>query len=529
MARAPVGYKIRTQRKALGFTQAELAKRAGISASYLNLIEADKRAISGALLHRIAALLEVEADALTGRAERRIIDELEAVATEPVIQQLQLHPEAAADLVGRYPQWARALLALHRAYRDNVHTVAALSDRLNRDPFLGETVHKILTHITAIRSASEILDEGSALAPEQRKRFHAIVSGESGRLSETAQALAAYFDKANTATRAVTPADEVDDFLIERGNYFARLEDAAATLRAALEARGGLGAEACADYLRARHGIATRNLPSAEADLARFRNQCWFDPESRTLSFLDNADGATRRFQMIRLAAAEALGDAIAAEADDTRLASSTARRWAQRALGSYCAGAVILPYDAFLEAATATRYDTDVLRQRFGASFEQVCHRLVTLRRPGGEGIPFAFMRADPAGRITKRFPLPGLVLPNHGHACPLWAIYRAFQTPNRTVRQLAAFPDGSRYVMVARSEAKQPATFHESPVLRAVMLACDVLHADKTVYGDGLDLFATGPATPVGPACRLCVRTGCQHRSEDAIVESLGKKWEN
>lgn len=525
MARAPIGFKIRTRRKELGFTQASLAKRAGISASYLNLIEADKRSVGGALLQRIAALLDVEADTLTGRAERRIIDGLREVAAEPMLQHLQLHSESVADLVGRYPHWGRALLAIHRAYRDGAQSVAALSDRLNRDPFLGETVHKVLTHITAIRSASEILDDESGLAPEQRQRFHGIISGESGKLSETAQALAAYFDQANTETRVLTPADEVDDFLIERGNYFPRLEAAADRLRAALEKRGGSSDDACLDYLRSTHGITIRNTAPASADLAQYRNQSLYDADSRTLSFLENISASTRRFQLVRLAASLALSDAIANETDDARLVSSRAHELARRALGSYCAGAVIFPYDAFLESAMAVRYDTDILRQRYDASFEQVCHRLATLRKPGNEGIPFAFMRADPAGYIAKRFPLPQLALPYHGHACPLWAIYQSFQTPGRMVRQLAAFPDGSRYVMIARSEAKRPAAFHEPPVQRAVMLACDALHADGTVYGDGLDLYSSDLATPVGPACRLCVRTDCQHRSEEAIVESLGQ----
>ncbi len=526
MARAPIGFKIRTRRKELGFTQAALAKQAGISASYLNLIEADRRPVGGALLQRIADLLDVEADTLTGRAERRIIDGLRDVSAEPILHHLGLQADAAVDLVGRHPQWARALLTLHRAYRDGMHTTAALSDRLNRDPFLGETVHKILTHITAIRSASEILDDAGALAPEQQERFHGIISGESGKLSETAQALAAYFDQANTETRALTPTDEVDDFLIERGNHFPRLEDAAGGLRATFDKHGGLSPQACADYLEAEHGIATCTVNPADAELAQYRNQSRYDPDSRTLSFLGNISMSTRRFQIVRLAASLALADAIEAETREAPLVSTEAQGLARRALSSYSAGAVIFPYDAFLETADELRYDTDILRQRFDASFEQVCHRLATLRKPGCEGIPFAFMRADLAGYITKRFPLPQLALPYHGHGCPLWAIYQSFQTPNRIIRQLAAFPDGSRYVMIARAETKRPGAFHEPPVQRAVMLACDALHADRTVYGDGLDADSSALATPVGPACRLCVRTRCQHRSDEPIVESLGQR---
>ena len=48
--RAPIGIRISSRRKALGIGQAELARRAGISPSYLNLIEANKRDVGGALL-----------------------------------------------------------------------------------------------------------------------------------------------------------------------------------------------------------------------------------------------------------------------------------------------------------------------------------------------------------------------------------------------------------------------------------------------------------------------------------------------
>src|SRR3546814_17716714 len=104
------------------------------------------------------------------------------------------------------------------------------------------------------------------------------------------------------------------------------------------------------------------------------------------------------------------------------------------------------MPYQRFLEDAVRTRYDVDLLRLLYAASVEQACHRLVTLRRPGAEGIRFAFIRSDPAGFVTKRLPLPNLPLPRYGGACPLWAVYRAFQTPEAGVRQLAEFPSSAR-----------------------------------------------------------------------------------
>ncbi|MCW5773259.1 MAG: DUF2083 domain-containing protein [Rhodospirillaceae bacterium] len=521
--RAPIGHNIRRRRKALGFTQAALAREAGISAAYLNLIEADKRAIGGSLLRKIAALLEVEIGALDGRAEQQMIDELREVATEPVLRGVQPSAGAAAALVGRHPDWARAMLALHRAYRDQTQNVAALANRLSQDPVLADAMHRMLTHTTAIRSAAEIVEDGAALAPEMQDRFLRIIAAESARLSETAQTLTTFFDESNTRMRALTPADEVEDLLIARGNYFAKLEAAADTLCSEIERRCGPGEGRWAEFLDRAFGIRVETVPSAGAG-SGFRNQCRYDAGTRTLAFLENAGATTRRFQMARLAADRAIGAEIAAEADEAMLSTPTARALAGRALASYAAGAMIFPYAPYLDAALKARFDLEVLRQRYAASFEQAGHRLVTLRRPGAEGVPFAFMRTDPAGHITKRFPLRRLALPRHGHACPLWAAYLCYQTPDRIVRQLVEFSDGGRFVMIARTVTKQPAMFHEMPVLHAVMLACDALDADRTVYGDGLDLGRSDMATPVGPACRYCARADCRHRGEAAILENRG-----
>jgi predicted transcriptional regulator len=205
-------------------------------------------------------------------------------------------------------------------------------------------------------------------------------------------------------------------------------------------------------------------------------------------------------------------------------LSTPTARRLASRAVGSYLAGAIVFPYERVLADAEAAAYDIDFLRQAYRASFEQVAHRLVTLRRPGQQGIAFGFLRSDPAGRLTKHFPLPGLLLPNSGHACPLWAIYGAFRTPDVPLRQVVRFSDGSRYLFLARTVQRRTAAFREQVVASSVMLACDVLQADRTVYGAGLDLPDLSADVPVGPNCRLCPRRDCASRQEEALSTTAG-----
>ena len=220
MARTLIGSKIRDRRKALGRTQLALARQLGISASYLNLIESNRRNIGGALLKRAADALGVAIDEFDGAAERRLVDDLTELASSAALGPWRPPPDSAADLAAEHPAWAQALVALHRSALDRGHAVAALSDRLNQDPFLGDAVRSLLGKVTAIRSACEILESEVALEPAQRRRFLAIIGDDSRQLGDIASALASFFDQAHSSARSATPIEEVDDFIAERDNHF---------------------------------------------------------------------------------------------------------------------------------------------------------------------------------------------------------------------------------------------------------------------------------------------------------------------
>lgn len=468
MANSAIGFKIRERRKVLGLTQSNFAKTLGISGSYLNLIEANKRAVGGELLERIAGALDVEVENLTGMAEKRLMDDLSELSSDPLIRHLKLGSDVPIEFVGRFPAWARAMLTVFRAYLDSHQTAVALSDRMNRDPFLSDTVHQMLTHITAIRSTSEILENAASIDGPQRARFQSIITTESAQLSSVARSLATFFDKDDTQTRSRAIGDEIDDFLIERRSFFPILESAAEDLGRAIRKFGASPTTALVAYLEGVHSVTVANHATSDTERTAMRNMCMFDAETRSLVFLDNAPAPTRRFQLARLAAEIGARAVIDEELEDADFSSPATRRQGFRVLSSYLASALLFPYDSFLDDATRTRYDIENLSQRYEASFEQICHRLVTLRRESAAGIPFAFLRTDVAGYATKRLPLPDFPLPRHGHACPLWAIFTAFQTPGHIVRQVAEFPDRSRSLAIARSVTKQPATFHEPRTLR-------------------------------------------------------------
>ena len=95
MSRSVIGPKIRDRRHASGSRSPGLAARVGISASYLNLIENNKRSIAGALLRRIGDELGLSLEDLDGAAERRLIGDLVEIGGAPPLAPLQLDGAAA--------------------------------------------------------------------------------------------------------------------------------------------------------------------------------------------------------------------------------------------------------------------------------------------------------------------------------------------------------------------------------------------------------------------------------------------------
>ena len=523
--RAPIGIRISSRRRTLAISQAELARRVGVSASYLNLIERNKRDVGGALLLRIAEQLAIDIGELTGEAEHRLIADLEEAFADPVLQSLSIAATGARQLVAEQPLAASAIARLYRAYLGAQANADDYANRLRSDPLFSQLLHQILSGITAVRSGAEILEDVPDLDENERRRFGASISREARGLTDTARTLIGHFDRETGTRRAASPIRELDDLIFERDNYFPALEAEAEALRARIEESGPFGEATLTALLAETFGIRVQRTGAHEVDALGFPGQYHFNAETRVMWFQTSAIAATRQFQLTRLYVELSAASAIEAELATPLLSSETSRRLAYRALGSYLAGAAVFPYEKFLADAEAVRYDIEALRQIYTASFEQVAHRLVTLRKPGAEGIPFGFLRADPAGRLTKHFPLPGLLLPTSGHACPLWAIYNAFRTPDALVRQVVQFTDGSRYLFLAKTTTRRAASFRDRAVHTSVMLACDVLHADRTVYATGLDLSDHIADVPVGPTCRLCTRRDCPDRQEEAPAPGGGQ----
>ncbi len=232
---------------------------------------------------------------------------------------------------------------------------------------------------------------------------------------------------------------------------------------------------------------------------------------------------STQRFQLLHQVALITQNQLLEATLDLARFRTEEARAIAKIGLANYFAGAALMPYGRFLQAAGETRHDLERLADMFGASIEQVAHRLSTLQRPGARGIPFFFVRVDQAGTITKRHSATRLQFARFGGACPLWNVHQAFETPGRFLRQLAETPDGVRYLCLARDVSKSGGSF-TAPVRRyAIGLGCELRHAGALVYGDGLDLSDPRAFEPIGISCRICERRHCHQRSVPPLEHRL------
>jgi predicted transcriptional regulator/transcriptional regulator with XRE-family HTH domain len=322
----------------------------------------------------------------------------------------------------------------------------------------------------------------------------------------------ASLDEALGTQRGPSPAspwDEVRDFFHYCDNYLDAVDRAA-------EQIGQSGDPVTA----ARQMLDDRGIKVETREDVALRK---FDQKAGILVLSAHAPRSTQRFQILHQLAFLTQNDLLEATLDHARFHSSEARTIAKIGLSNYFAGAALMPYRRFLAAAQKTRHDIEALASMFGASIEQVAHRLSTLQRPGAKGVPFFFVRVDQAGTITKRHSATRLQFARFGGACPLWNVHRAFETPRNFLRQLAETPDGVRYVSLARDVSKPGGTWGAPMRRYAIALGCEVGHAGALVYADGMDVDAPKAFEPIGISCRICERVACHQRSVPPLERKL------
>ena len=454
-----LGRKMRALRQKAGLTQAALAERLQISASYLNLIEHERRPLPSGLLIRLAQILDVDLKAIGAATDPRLLEALIEAFADPLFEEAKPSEDEVRELAVTSPELSRAVVHLHRAYA--------------------------AAHASAQTLASQMLD--SQDVPEM--------------------------------ARAGMSSEQVTDFIQRHRNHFPELETEAERVWK----EGGLGGEdlfvAQSEYLKSRHQVTVHVMRVGDMGGALRRYQ----PGPRQLLLSEVLRRGSRNFQLayqIGLLECSAFMDL---RVQDTTLTSEESRVLGRVSLANYFAGAVLMPYTEFLAAAEQERYDLDLLQHRFRTNFEQVCHRLCTLQRPGAEGVPFFLVRTDRAGNISKKFSANAVPLPRFGGLCPLRNVHAAYLQPNTLRVQISRQPEGTTFFSISRTIRKHRGGFHAPEILYAIELGCEIDDARRLVYSDGIDLDNPAAVIPVGTTCRLCERMECRARAFPSIHKPL------
>jgi hypothetical protein len=445
------GGKVRRLRKARGLTQAELARRLSISASYLNLIEHGQRALTLPIRRGLARVLGIDEADLSDSNEAQVLADLQEIFADALFDDERPNAAELRELVLRSPAAARGIQTLYGRLRGLRSETHALAERVT---------------------------EGSELFG---------------------------------VPPVFLPSEEVSDLIQRHDNHFPELEEAAERLWGDAQIDGQYLRLGLLHWLEKEHGVRVVITPS-ERDLGAVRR---FDAAKRELQISEVLPRSAVVFQLAHQIGLLGLGDELEKRVSEARLSMPDSRALARVALANYFAGAVAMPYQRFLEAAQRGRYDVELLEHRFRTSYEQVCHRLTTLRRPGARGIPFHLVRIDIAGNISKHFSGSGIRFARYGGACPRWNVHAAFLTPGQIRTQVSVMPDGMRFFEFARTVRKAGGGHLISQSRLAIGMGCDVAHADRIVYADGLDLGSEVAAVPVGVSCRLCERLDCRQRA--------------
>jgi hypothetical protein len=443
-----LGAKLRALRRRESLTQAQLAKRLGVSSSYVNLIENNRRPISVSLLLKLAREFQLDLAAFGPQGDAHLVADLREVFGDPMFDSAGITPADVQELSVSQPGVAQAVLTLYRRYREAQQSAAGL--------------------------AQQVSD-------------HSVVE----------------------SMLASNPAEELHDLLQHHGNYFAEIEDAAEDLWRQAGLRSEDVYSGLIHYLQREHGIEVRVVRAHEDTVMRR-----YDPRRGLITLSEVLPPRSRRFQLahqVGLLTRSKLFDQVDLGVRPERAAT---RALLRVVLANYFAAAVLMPYETFHRAATEERYDIELLAHRYRTSFEQVCHRMTTLRRPGMEGIPLHFIRIDIAGNISKRFSGSGICMPRFSGACPRWNVHAAFLTPGMFRVQLSRMPEGTAYFCVARTVQRATGGYSMPHTVYSIGIGCEARHARHMVYSDGMDLGNVNAATPVGVTCRTCERTDCEQR---------------
>ncbi|MEE2731213.1 MAG: short-chain fatty acyl-CoA regulator family protein [Pseudomonadota bacterium] len=202
-----LGSKIRRLREQTALSQAELATRLGLSASYLNQIENDQRPLTVQVLLKLAGVFDVDLSHFSEEEDDRLVAEIKDCLEDPLFENEKLPLTELKEIVTRSPAFARHFLSLYQSYHQSQQNYVGLAEDVTGDE--------------AVRSI-----EGPQF-----------------------------------------PYEETRDFFYYQNNYFDGLDRAAETLFTTAGMSRGGGENQFIAYLKQQHGIQV--IVDADSDRLR--------------------------------------------------------------------------------------------------------------------------------------------------------------------------------------------------------------------------------------------------------------------
>jgi XRE family transcriptional regulator, fatty acid utilization regulator len=311
----------------------------------------------------------------------------------------------------------------------------------------------------------------------------------------------------------------VHDFFRDNSNYFHDLEVAAERLRVT----EGNEPDDIYATLKTRllntHGIRIKRRTIEEMTQALRV----YDKENRVIYLSEALDYANVVFQVAHVMCLIELHELLKKLTSVKKINSGTSLARCHVELANYFAAALLMPYEHFLREAESMGYDIDRLAARFGVSFEQTCHRLTTLQRPGAQGVPFFFLRVDKAGNVTKRFNSTSFHLAEYGGACPVWQVHMAFRLAGVIIPQFVEMPDGDRFFTINRTVDRPTTNFETQDHRLAVSLGCELKFAKKLGYAAAFNVDDERIFSRIGINCHVCPRQACSQRAHQPLFTDL------
>ena len=445
-----IGATMRRLRRKKGLTQSDLAKILGVSDSYVNLIENIRRNITVAILLKLVEFFDIKLSEITADDGKILFSDLLDIFSDSMFSDHDLRTNDIKDFIASSPVVADSIRTLYGQYQQNKKDLELMGEK-----FL-DAKQNIPSELNLGRSTS----------------------------------------------------DAVSDLLQNNKNYFGELEHLSYKINKLMKINKNNRLPKMIEYLEFHHGVTIDFSNTKNVDnLVRK-----YYPEKKHLLISKDLSRKSTQFQIAQQIGLIAAKDVIERLLIDHNIDETDTLALGKTVLANYFSAALLMPYDDFFEIAEESKYDIELIENNLDTTFEQVCHRMTTLQKPGLVGIPFHLIRVDIAGNISKRFSLSGLQIPRYSVACSRWNVFFSFMNPGKIIRQISQMMDGSSYLCISRSIRKRGGYYGIPETYFSIGLGCEISYADRWIYSRGMDFDRK---IPTGISCRICERKDCRHRA--------------